>query len=156
MNLRFRMTSYVWCPQQAGRRKLCFHANQLLPFNRHAKSSKMRYISWNSDEGLTSYGNPDIRARMSENHIYKCFGDFFHRLWNNWSFLTMLEQFWWLKIQISVQNGHAINEILQKVWNHGKNDICKHIIWIFSILKSKCQGSHIVKFRKEIKTSNSS
>ena len=41
------------------------------------------------------------------------FGDFFHRLWNNWSFLTILEQFWWLKIQISVQNGHAKNEILQ-------------------------------------------
>ena len=41
------------------------------------------------------------------------FSDFFLCLWNNWSFSTILNQFWWLTIQISDQNGHEKNDFLQ-------------------------------------------
>ena len=51
-------TLFLHLTQQAGRCKICFQANHSLHFNRNTKSFKMRYISWNSDEGLLRYGNP--------------------------------------------------------------------------------------------------
>ena len=58
LSVLFHREGKICQAQQAGRCKICFQANHSLHFSRNTKSFKMRYISWNSDEGLLRYGNP--------------------------------------------------------------------------------------------------
>ena len=61
-NPTFHFTIYLLTWGSGGEHKCreLFPSNNLVQFNRNAKSLKMRYISWNSTEVLLRYGNPDM------------------------------------------------------------------------------------------------